>query len=53
MNKFIEIAYQQALKSSLEVRVGAILVMRNKVISKGYNKHKNFCTSTSNRKCIL
>ena len=37
MNKFIDIARQEAEKSYLEVRVGAILIHGNKIIFKGHN----------------
>ncbi len=37
MNKFIEAAKEQALKSSMDKRYGAVLVHRNKIISSGYN----------------
>ena len=36
---FIDIAIKEALKSSMTYRHGAIIIYRNKIIGKGYNKH--------------
>jgi deoxycytidylate deaminase len=37
MNYFVEIAYNEAKKSNVKNQYGAVLIYRNKVISKGYN----------------
>lgn len=53
MNHFTQIAYEEALKSSMRVRVGAVLVYRNKIISTGYNRNRNNKIHTSNNQCLL
>ena len=40
MNKFIEIAREQALKSNMSKRYGCVLIRRNKVLSEGFNHYK-------------
>lgn len=37
--KFIQIAIEEALKSSMRHRHGAVIIYRNKIIGKGYNKY--------------
>lgn len=49
MNKFIDIVTQEAEKSYLKVKVGAILIYRNKIISKGHNSLKK--GFIGNKKC--
>ena len=53
MNHFTQIAYKEALKSTMRVRVGAVLVYRNKIISTGYNKSRNNKIHTLNNQCLL
>jgi deoxycytidylate deaminase len=40
IDKFVDLAISEAQKSYLEVRVGALLIYQNKIISKGYNRSK-------------
>lgn len=37
MNKFVEKAMEQALKSPMADKYGAVLVYRNRIISSGFN----------------
>ena len=37
MNRFVKIAYNEALKSDMKGRYGAVLVHRKHVISRGHN----------------
>ena len=56
MNKFIRIAYKEALKaySEDEVPVGAVIVKDGKIIARAHNKKekKNDCTSHAEIECI-
>ncbi len=47
---YVNLAYQEALKSPLKKKYGAVLIYRNKVVGKGYNY--SLCNLTS-KKCIL
>ena len=51
MDYFIELAYKQALKSSMHKQYGAVLIYRNKVIGMGYNSSSKI--TTKNEYCIL
>lgn len=42
---FLNLAAAEALKSPVRLKVGCVLVERNKIVSKGYN---NYCTSGPN-----
>jgi deoxycytidylate deaminase len=50
-NHLINLAYEQALKSTMKRKYGAVLVYRNKVIGMGYNYSTKI--SNSNGQCIL
>lgn len=47
--QFIEIAKKEALKSPLKHKYGAVLIYKNKVISKGYNFFKKSLSSNVNQ----
>jgi deoxycytidylate deaminase len=51
MDYFIELAYKQALKSSMNKQYGAVLIYRNKVVGMGYNSSSKI--TTKNEYCIL
>ena len=42
---FILQAYQEALKSTMTKRYGAVLVHNNKIVSKGHNYSTSLCSS--------
>jgi tRNA(Arg) A34 adenosine deaminase TadA len=39
MNHFVEQALREAEKSSMDRQYGAVLVLRNQIVSKGHNYH--------------
>lgn len=48
MEEYINVCLQEARKSNIKIKVGAILVYRNKIVSRGHNYIKkgfvrNFC----------
>lgn len=51
MNVFAKIAYNEALKSTMNNRYGAVLVLRGKVVGKGHNY--SLINSTEKKSCIL
>lgn len=51
MQHYIELAYQQALKSPLDKRYGAVLIHRKKIVSVGHNYYSKISTST--KQCKL
>lgn len=51
MQKFVNLAIKQALKSSMNTKYGAVLIHRNKIISMGYNYDTHI--STSNKCSVL
>lgn len=51
MNYFELEAYREALKSTMKKKYGAVLVHRNRIISKGYNSSR--VVSSLNPRCIL
>jgi hypothetical protein len=51
MDRYIEVAYNQALKSSVNKRYGAIVIYRKKIIGMGFNCHLK--PSTKYKSCIL
>jgi deoxycytidylate deaminase len=52
-NLWYEEALNQAKKSSVTHKCGAILVYRNKIVSKGYNYHRCDRISTNTKSCLL
>jgi len=52
MQDFINQALLQAKKSPMVAQYGAVLVHRNRIISKGYNTYKT-PISTLNKHCVL
>lgn len=53
MNHYTQIAYEEALKSTMRVRVGAVLIYKKKIVSSGYNKYRNNKINTSNNNYVL
>jgi len=51
MSEFIEIAYKEAMKSTVSKKYGAVIVYRNKVMAVGHNSC--FRVSTNNKQYIL
>ena len=51
MDKFFDLALEQAMKSPMHSKYGAVLVSDNKVMSKGFNTYKTF--KNNNHQCIL
>ena len=51
MLNFIKLAYEQASKSTMNKKYGAVLIYRNKVVGVGYNY--SLTISTQNQQCIL
>lgn len=49
----MDIAYQEALKSCLRIKVGAVLIYNGKLISKGHNRYRRGCHSSLNKYRIL
>ena len=49
---FVEEAIQQALKSPMKDKYGAVLVYRNKIISKGFNTYSPH-TLGATKQCVL
>jgi deoxycytidylate deaminase len=52
MNYFIDEAIKQAKKSPMEVKFGAILIYKNKIISAGFNTYKSNISNKLNQ-CLL
>lgn len=52
LHHFVYEATLQALKSPIDKKVGAVLIYRNKIISRGYNTHRRKI-STLSRSCLL
>ncbi len=57
-NKFVEEAYNQALKSPLKARYGAVIGCRNHIISRGHNEERRGFKGTKwkmdrQEQCIL
>jgi deoxycytidylate deaminase len=53
MMYYVNLAYQEALKSSLKKKYGAVLIYRNKVVGKGYNYGSCNLSNLTSKKCIL
>lgn len=51
LNRFVIEAINEALKSPLSKKYGAVLVYKGKIISRGYNYDTHICSS--NRQCLL
>jgi hypothetical protein len=51
MDYFVSIAVEEARKSHMSQKYGAVLIYRNKIISKGHNYDTHI--STLNRSCLL
>lgn len=51
MNKFVEVAIEEALKGNQSEHFGALLIHRGKIISSGHNFTRN-CNS-GKRHCVL
>jgi len=49
---YLQAARQEALKSPIQSQYGAILILRNKIISKSHNEYKSHI-SDKNQQCIL
>jgi len=51
MEYFVSVAIEEARKSLMKSKYGAVLVYRNKIISKGYNYDTHI--NTLNKSCLL
>lgn len=51
MQHFIDIAIEQAEKSPMNNKYGAVLIHRNKIVSMGYNYDIHI--TTGNKCCLL
>ena len=51
MDHYTSVAFEEGLKSPVQNRYGAVLVYRNKIISKGFNYYKH--TITNSRQGVL
>ena len=50
-SNFINVAYEEALKSNMYKKYGTVLIHKNKIISSGYNY--SIKISSCNKQCIL
>ena len=53
INKYRDIATIDALKSDMEIRCGAVLIYKGKIISIGHNSYKGCAIRTGTRQCLL